>query len=32
MALPIVTGSVYCAGVKIHETRIIRLWPRIVDG
>src|ERR1700676_5287152 len=25
MALPIVTGSVYYAGVKIHETRIIRL-------
>jgi len=25
MALPIVTGSVYYAGIKIHETRIIRL-------
>jgi hypothetical protein len=25
MALPIVTGSVYCADIKIHETRIIRL-------
>src|SRR5258707_5515359 len=25
LALPIVTGSVYYAGVKIHETRIIRL-------
>jgi hypothetical protein len=25
MALPIVTGSVYYAGTKIHETRIIRL-------
>src|ERR1700752_2088094 len=25
MALPITTGSVYYAGIKIHETRIIRL-------
>jgi hypothetical protein len=25
MALPIVTGSVYYAGIKIHETHIIRL-------
>lgn len=25
MALPIVSGSVYYAGIKIHETRIIRL-------
>jgi hypothetical protein len=25
MLLPLTTGSVYYAGIKIHETRIIRL-------
>src|ERR1700676_949010 len=32
MALPIVTGSVYYAGVKIHETRIIRLLEALLHA
>ena len=32
MALPIITGSVRYAGIKIHETRIIRLLEVLLHG
>jgi hypothetical protein len=32
IALPITTGSVYYAGIKIHETRIIRLLEVLLHG
>jgi len=32
IALPITTGSVHCAGIKIHETRIIRLLEVLLHG
>ena len=32
IALPITTGSVHYAGIKIHETRIIRLLEVLLHG
>jgi hypothetical protein len=32
IALPITAGSVYYAGIKIHETRIIRLLEVLLHG
>jgi hypothetical protein len=32
IALPITTGSVYYAGIKIHQTRIIRLLEVLLHG